>query len=80
MQSTTFSTDGPTFAYDLSVFLEGYICAICLYLCSQQSGQVDLRNHFAAPVSLSLITVFMILHQVPQFSPLKHIEILTFKS
>ncbi len=43
--------------------------SVCVsYLSRQQSGQVDLRNHLAASVSFSLITVLMILHQVPQFS------------
>lgn len=38
------------------------------YLGSQQPGQVDFRNHLAASVSFSLVTVLVILHQVPQFS------------
>lgn len=43
--------------------------SLCLcYLGSQQSGQVDFRNHLAASVAFSLVTVLMILHQVPQFS------------
>lgn len=47
--------------------------SLCLcYLGSQQSGQVDFRNHLAASVAFSLVTVLMILHQVPQFSSWKH--------
>lgn len=35
------------------------------YLCSQEPGQVDLRHHLAAPVSLLLVAVVMVLDQVP---------------
>lgn len=35
------------------------------YLGGQKPGQVDLRHHFAAPVTLLLVTMVMILHQMP---------------
>lgn len=38
------------------------------YLGCQQPGQIDFRNHLAASVPFSLVTVLVILHQVPQFS------------
>lgn len=37
------------------------------YLCSQQPGQVDLRDHLAASVALPLIRVVVVLYQMPQF-------------
>lgn len=36
-----------------------------VHLGSQKSCQVDLRDHLAAAVTLLLISVFMVLHQMP---------------
>lgn len=37
------------------------------YLGSQQSSQIDLRDHLAATVSLLLVSMLMVLHQMPHF-------------
>lgn len=37
------------------------------YLGGQQSSQVDLRDHLAATVSLLLVSMLMVLHQMPHF-------------
>ncbi len=39
------------------------------YLGSQESCQVDLRDHLAAAVALLLVSMLMVLHQVPNFDP-----------
>ena len=36
---------------------------------SQKSCQVDLRDHLAATVALLLVSVLMVLHQVPNLNP-----------
>lgn len=36
------------------------------YLGSQQARQVDLRHHFAPPVTLALVSVVVVLDQVPE--------------
>lgn len=37
------------------------------HLGSQQSGQVNLGDHLAASVTLLLVSVLVVLHQVPNF-------------
>lgn len=39
------------------------------YLGGQQPGQVDLGHHLAAPVTLLLVSVVMVLHQMPHLDP-----------
>lgn len=39
------------------------------YLGGQQPGQVDLGHHLAAPVTLLLVPVLMVLHQMPHLNP-----------
>lgn len=39
------------------------------HLGSQKSCQVDLRDHLAAAVALLLVSMLMILHQVPNLDP-----------
>lgn len=39
------------------------------HLSRQKSCQVDFRDHLAAAVTLLLVSVLMVLHQVPHFDP-----------
>lgn len=39
------------------------------HLCSQKSRQVDLGDHLAATVTLLLVSVLVVLDQVPDFDP-----------
>lgn len=39
------------------------------HLCSQKSCQIDLRDHLAAAVALLLVSMLMVLHQVPNLDP-----------
>ena len=39
------------------------------HLGSQKSCQVDLRDHLAAAVTLLLVSMLMVLHQVPNLDP-----------
>lgn len=39
------------------------------HLRSQKPCQVDLRDHLASAVALLLVSVFMVLHQVPHLDP-----------
>ena len=41
-------------------------CLTLFYLCGEQSGQVDLRDHLAAAIALTLVRVVVVFDQVPQ--------------
>lgn len=46
----------------------GLSMSSCLiYLGCEQAGQVDLRDHLAAAVSLPLVRVVVVLDQMPEF-------------
>ena len=39
------------------------------YLGGQQASEIDLGDHLAAAVALLLVSVFVVLHQVPNLHP-----------